>query len=520
MTGLPAPLPAHDLDAERAVLSALLLGDVSAGACPPPSAYFDPKHRRIAAACAALAAAGTPLDPVTVAGWLRERDQLLAVGGAPYLANVVDDVPAVGNVAAHAAIVLRHARTRAEVATLEGALARLKTGAAGETWREDLAARLGELGGEGKRPLALDASAIFAPLERIPWLCRALAIGPGRPTLLSGYGGIGKTFAAQALALTVAAGRSRLWDCFDVQHTGGVVGHLDYEQGEWITRWRYQRLAYSMGLSGAALEGRLELACCPGWSLTSADAEARLTAFCRGKALVLIDSLRAACPGVDENDSAIGSYLYLCFRVSEATGCVIVVIHHEGKTNAENPRTGIERLRGSSAIAAAAGAVVSFVKDSRGDGSGGGVIRIEHTRANLGAPAEPELIRFVDEGETDPVTEKSVGLRIEWLPREQVRAEASAASDEALEADFRALCDRLLAAVRRAPDGVTGAGALIHSLRLREQDARRAWAHLRETGAVVGNGRTGKAARWHASEVPKETGVEPEGSDSVNEAAQ
>jgi hypothetical protein len=339
---------------------------------------------------------------------------------------------------------------------------------------------------------------IARPLRKIPWLCKALAIGPGRPTILGGYGGVGKTFAAQALALAIAAGQTQLWGCYALQHKGGKVRHIDHEQGQWITDWRYQRLAWSLGIDITELGERLEVAHCPDLYLTSPDAEKVLTEMCTGVAVLLIDSLRAACPGVDENDSTMGSYLYLLFRVSEATGCVIIVIHHEGKTSGENSRTGIEKLRGSSAIAAGAGSVLSFVKDPSG------CIRIEHTRANLGQEAPAELVRLLDEGEIDENTEKSVGIKLEWVPREQLRQEVNALSDEEHERAFRDLCGRMLACIRRnqaTPEGVMGATHLARLLHVDEHAARRAFTQLRESGAIESNGRQGKAARWQVAQV-------------------
>lgn len=339
---------------------------------------------------------------------------------------------------------------------------------------------------------------ISQPLPKIRWLVRGLAIGPGRPTILGGYGGVGKTFAAQELALIVASGRGLLWNCYAVQGKGRVL-HIDHEQGQWITDWRYQRLAWSLGLDIGELGDRLEVVHYPDLYLTNPDAEAVLLELCAGRELVLIDSLRAICPGVDENDSKMGAYLYLLARVSERTGCVFVVVHHEGKSNPESPRSGIERLRGSSAIAAGAGSVLSFVKDN----SAPGLVRIEHTRANLGQEAPAELVRLLDEGDVDENTEKTVGIRFEHVPREQVVSEANTLSDEEHERAFHDLCERMLACVRRnqgKPEGVTGAGQLARLLRIGERPAREAFAHLREVGSIISNGRTGRASRWQVAQ--------------------
>ena len=342
------------------------------------------------------------------------------------------------------------------------------------------------------RPLVLrSACDIAQPLRPIPWLCKALGLAPGRPVIISGYGGIGKTFAVQAFALAVAAGHRRLWDCYEMQlDQPGRVLHLDGEQGQWITDWRYQRLAWSMGVDLAALGDRLQTAHYPGLHLTAPDALERLVALCQGVTVCIIDSLRAFTPGVDENDSAIGQYLYMLAEVSERTGCTFVIVAHEGKTSGENPRTGIERLRGSSAIAAAAGSVVSFVKS--GDE---GCVRIEHTRANLGAPAAPETIRLVDEGDVDPVTEKTRGIRIEWMPREQAQAEAAQAEDARREQLLAGVADRIVAVVARAPS-VTGAKAIEKVIAVKRETLMGAWQMAVAQGRLVNTGGAGRAARW------------------------
>ena len=334
---------------------------------------------------------------------------------------------------------------------------------------------------------------IARPLPPIPWLCRQLGIAPGRPVIISGYGGVGKTFAVQALALAVASGARRLWDCYDLQLDGPQrVLHLDGEQGQWITDWRYQRLAWSMGIDIAQLGERLGALHYPELFLTDPSAEALLAGLCAGVRLCIIDSLRAFTPGADENDSQISQYLYLLARVSERTGCVFVVVAHEGKTSGENPRTGIERLRGSSAIAAAAGTVVSFVRAAEE-----GCVRIEHTRANLGSPARDEVVRLVDEGDIDPMTEKTCGLRIEWMPREQAQAEQAQAEDARRERMLRDVASRVLAIVAaRGAGGVTGAKAIEKIVAVKRDTLHAAWAMLAAEGVIANAGGAGRAARW------------------------
>src|SRR5262249_10493451 len=115
-------LPPHDLDAEAAVLSAVLLvgADALAGISPlRPEHFYSDANGRIYEAALALALAGTPIDTVSVAAWLRDRQRLAKAGGAASLAQLTDATPAVAHVAAHASIVYEKWRLRQLIATCQ-----------------------------------------------------------------------------------------------------------------------------------------------------------------------------------------------------------------------------------------------------------------------------------------------------------------------------------------------------------------------------------------------------------------
>lgn len=104
----PAPaggrVPPSDLDAESAVLSAILLESTALDQV----SFLEGKHfyadanRYIYQAVLEVREQGRPVDIVTVAGYLRDRDYLQRAGGSPYLAQLSDATPAVANVADHA----------------------------------------------------------------------------------------------------------------------------------------------------------------------------------------------------------------------------------------------------------------------------------------------------------------------------------------------------------------------------------------------------------------------------------
>lgn len=101
-------MPPSDLEAEATVLSALLL---DAGALDQVS-FLQSKHfyadanRRIYQAAIDLRDEGKPIDVVSVAGYLRDREKLQAVGGSPYLAQLSDATPATAHVETHAKTII------------------------------------------------------------------------------------------------------------------------------------------------------------------------------------------------------------------------------------------------------------------------------------------------------------------------------------------------------------------------------------------------------------------------------
>lgn len=201
---------------------------------------------------------------------------------------------------------------------------------------------------------------IFAPLPPVSWIVKGLQLGAGRPAVFAGYGSSGKTSAAQALALAVASGRAP-WEHpdFSCERPRHVI-HIDHEQGRRGTLLKYQRLAAGMGIDWERdLEDRLSVSVFPRFYLNTPDAEEAYAALCteHGAELIIIDALKGATPGSDENDSKIRESLDNLTRVSERTKTAFVVLHHAGKIK-EGQADGRMALRGSSAIYDAAGLVL------------------------------------------------------------------------------------------------------------------------------------------------------------------
>jgi replicative DNA helicase len=109
-------VPPNDLDAEAAVLSAVLLDadafDRVQEVLGAEHFYSDANRRIYEAVLDLKSMTGQPVDIVSVSGWLRDRNRLAQVGGTPYLAQLADATPAIAHVENHARIIREKWRLR------------------------------------------------------------------------------------------------------------------------------------------------------------------------------------------------------------------------------------------------------------------------------------------------------------------------------------------------------------------------------------------------------------------------
>lgn len=115
-------VPPHNLDAEGAVLSAILLSREALDRVLEilkPEHFYSDANGRIYEAAQTLALAGTPVDIVTVADFLRDKGRIQQIGGPAYLGELADLTPAIHHVVAHAKVVFGKWRHRALIATCQ-----------------------------------------------------------------------------------------------------------------------------------------------------------------------------------------------------------------------------------------------------------------------------------------------------------------------------------------------------------------------------------------------------------------
>jgi replicative DNA helicase len=103
-----ARVPPHDLEAEKAVIGAMLVSETAVSAVAERLAaedFYSEVHRIIYGAMTRLYARGDPIDQLTLTNELRSVGEFEKVGGRAYVFQIVESVPTAANAARYADIV-------------------------------------------------------------------------------------------------------------------------------------------------------------------------------------------------------------------------------------------------------------------------------------------------------------------------------------------------------------------------------------------------------------------------------
>jgi hypothetical protein len=148
MTSNLPDVPAHNLEAEQAVLGSMLLdrdtiprvlqvllvGD-----------FYREGHRRIFEVMSSMFQADEPVDLITVTDRLRDKGQLNDAGGAAYVTGLLNSVPIAANIKYYARIVFDKAMQRQEIEAYAVAEHSRRSGASSETVSGNLRAAFDEI---------------------------------------------------------------------------------------------------------------------------------------------------------------------------------------------------------------------------------------------------------------------------------------------------------------------------------------------------------------------------------------
>jgi hypothetical protein len=479
------PLP-HDLDSERQLLGAQLLGGLAVvdrvtPICGPRD-YYAPHHVAIAEAVIALARAGAPVEHATVANHLRSSDRahvLVPHGGEAYLTELILGV-VTEYVEWHAKRVAGWARVRRAAELHQGIAQSAAEAASPEEWLETT-----------RQAIRESDELTPPPAKTLPTLRLSAIPEPGPVTWLveklwtaGAFGIVGalpkswKSFLTLHVGICVAAGRPVLGR-FRTQQ--GRVLVFSAEGGKRAVRRRAGAMCRALQLDLDGLD--LDILDLPLLRLDNPATAAAFIATVEAirPALVILDPLRELHGG-DENDSAYVATLLGPLRtLQERVGAAVMVIHHNVKPaqGAGAKRRAAELLRGSGALAGAIDSGLFLEPDGEGEDK-----RVTVSALHRDAP-EPESFKIrlrvqaIDAGEAI------------WL--EVVNEEEGESEDRAAAAREKALRTVLRAITNAAMPGRTplrGQRAIAEVCRMRPKTVNEAVRELTESRRIEkgGNG--------------------------------
>jgi len=301
---------------------------------------------------------------VTVSAHLRAHGLLDTAGGTAYLARLLDAVPTAVSAERYAGIVRDAARRR----DLQALGCRLVADAAEGTHVGEVVAAAQEALSQFTHYEATDAiqamrcaDFLAAELPTPLWIVDKLAPGGGL-TFLFGRAGTGKSFIAFELARCVATRQHFLGEFLTVSGPA-IYFNLEMSSSQFQHRLRMLETHHPVG-DGALYVVNEPLA------LNDAACFTRFKALCdsTAPALVVIDPLVRALPGVDENSaSEVNQALTPVADLAREMGFALLVVHHATKGAA---RDGLDSLAGSRDFAARADVALLVQTPQPGDGGG------------------------------------------------------------------------------------------------------------------------------------------------------
>lgn len=221
---------------------------------------------------------------------------------------------------------------------------------------------------------------IWAPIEPPVYAVGTLAVGD--VGMVCAHGASFKSWLATDAVVAKASGAKWLqrFPC-----EGASALYLDNEMGPDECRRRIQRDARARGHK-APIEG-IGLVSMPGFSLATVEGIEALRFLATGRSLIVVDSLAAFCPEVDENDARFADALKRAKQIADDARCAFLFLHHSRKAREGEDKR--EKPRGTSALFAACDVVLQLSRC--GDG-----FLVEQTKARKGKAMDPFVVRVED----------------------------------------------------------------------------------------------------------------------------
>lgn len=327
-----APAVPHNLDAERAVLGAVILDNDAlqvARETLSPSDFFLNEHGRLFQVMLELSQHGVSIDYVTLVDKLESIDALERCGGAAYVASLGDGLPRVSNVAHYAAIVREAAAKRRFLHAIHDLNVAAESGVPSDELRKRVADLALMFRPRPEETVRVVSAAELLAMQILP---REKLLDP----ILSArslnevfsWRGVGKTWFALGLSHAVATGGCFLkWSAPKPRSVLFVDGELDPHD-----------LQQRVKLLDAAADVRadtLRFLCCnmqpdPFPNLATPQAQALIESILGNAELLVLDNLASLAPSADDQESEDWVAIQAWFTELKRSGVSVIFLHHAG----------------------------------------------------------------------------------------------------------------------------------------------------------------------------------------------
>lgn len=345
---LPRMLPEAP-EAEQAILGAILLDATAiliARALVADGEFASVRHQRIYRAMLDLADQGVPIDNLTLTEGLRQKGELADIGGAAYLAELLNVVASSANIKRYC-LSVRNAATNRRIIREVYAVNELAYSGADP---DESLARLRAISTERSHKSLVLSTAVVSYRDllglklaerprHLPWLPE------GGNVMVYGPRGVGKTFLQLALAVSLTTGRPLLkWS---VHKPVGVL-YVDGEMQLDELRTRVTSLSESPPTAPLEfLTSQLVYQRCGGEDLilTSDTMRQEVVKILDGRPdmrVLILDNISCLFSGINEDSKQDWEPINAWLIKLRHRGITTVLVHHAGKSGQQRGTSGRE----------------------------------------------------------------------------------------------------------------------------------------------------------------------------------
>jgi len=402
------PLP-QNIDAERAVLGGILSNNgllETATAVLSSADFFYDHHRRIFTAMLEMQLLKQGIDTITLTEHLAKKCELEAVGGLPYIDQLQDGMPRISNVVFHAGIVKEKSRLRAIIhhaAAMERAA--MEPSATAEDLEKLAQLNLssmqasGHANGNGRPHLKSYFLDDFLKEKfPIPEHLVEGVIPRGGTVLIVALPHRMKSWFTTSLALACTRAGEALGKLNVIRPVRTLLMQMEDFPGE--LQYRIGQLALANQFLGCDPKA---LKIVPRCQFNLPDEEwyqellREVTEL--NADVVVLDVVRRIFRGDINSPKDTAAFLEAIDRLRDATGCAVVLVHHENKKGEELMTASAGRYT----LPSWANVMIKFSRKVEEKTAEGNITRVELEIDNKLAPS-PEPMRMVlDFSQSDPV---------------------------------------------------------------------------------------------------------------------